>query len=151
MKIEILKKTPYQCEYTLTRDDQSVERIVLDTKTYFTHDVCHYVVEKNLNYSKGFWGMLSQGYSFQSLFGKDNPQTAELRFIEQIVGPVQSAYWGHIHPTDFEQTISHLDFSISENLLHACLSEITAIIENWEQLPIGQQLIIEWKLTDSPE
>lgn len=146
MKIEIKKKTHYISEYTITRDDKSVEVINLETKTYFVHDICHYVVEKNLAYSKGFWGMLSQGHTFNELLGKENPLTVELRFIEQIVGPVQSVHWGHIPKENFEQSIRHLNFTVSENILNSCLTEIKTIIESWGQLQAGQQLTLEWKL-----
>jgi hypothetical protein len=147
MTIQIKKKTNYLCEYTLTRVDKSVEQITLETKTYLLHDVCHYVVEKNLNYSKGFWGMLASGHSFEELFGKDNPQTVELRFIEQIVGPVQSVYWGHISKENFATYIQHLDFSIPEETLTACISEITSIMQQWQQLIPGQELTLHWKLS----
>ncbi len=132
-------------EYTLTRDDQSIERITLETKTYFIHDICHFAVEKNLGYMKGFWGMLSQGYTIKELFGKDNPQTEELRFIEQIVGPVQSVYWGHIPKQDFTEYIRHLDFKMTENVLTSILTEISSIIKNWEQIEVGQQMTLKWK------
>lgn len=146
MQIEIKKKTPHQCEYTIKRNDRSSELIALETKTYFLHDVCHFVVERNLKYSKGFWGMLSLGYSFNELLGKDNPQTTELRFIEQIVGPVQSVYWGHIPKQNFEEYVKHLDFTMPEDVLNTCLTDINAIIEKWQQLPVGQQLTLQWNL-----
>jgi hypothetical protein len=85
MLIEICKKTQYACEYSITRDDTTQEHFTLETKTYFLHDICHYVVEKQLQFKKGLWGMLSIGHSLQELFGKENPLTPELRFIEQIV------------------------------------------------------------------
>ena len=146
MKIELKKITNYQCEYTLTRDDQSLERITLETKTFLLHDICHFAVENNLEYKKGFWGMLSQGYTFSELFGKNNPQTEELRFIEQVVGPIQSVYSGHILKQDFEQYIKHLNFTMTENILERCLADIRAIIEKWEQLAVEQQLILEFNL-----
>lgn len=146
MKIELKKITNYQCEYTLAMDDQSLERITLETKTYLVHDICHFAVEKNLGYKNGFWGMLSQGYTFSELFAKDNPQTEELRFIEQIVGPVQSVYLGHIPKQDFGQYITHLDFSITDNVIDNCLIDIKAIIKKWEQLAVGEQLILQFNL-----
>ena len=146
MKIEIKKATNHRCEYTITRDDKSVERITLDTKTYLVHDICHYAVEKNLKYSKGFWGMLSDGYSFSELFGKKNPNTTELRFIEQIVGPVQSVFLGNIPKQDFDLFVKHLDLTLTEDILHACLTEIETILKQWEQLSIGQRLTLEWRL-----
>ena len=146
MKIEIQKLSNYQCLYTITRADQSVERITLETKTYLVHDICHFAVEKNLGYTNGFWGMLSQGYTLSALFGKDNPQTEELRFIEKIVGPVQSVYSGHTPKEDFQNYTAHLDFTMTANVLSACLTEIRTIIENWEQLVVGQQLILVFTL-----
>lgn len=146
MKIEIKKTTNYQCGYTITREDNSIEYITLETKTYLVHDICHFVVEKNLGYSKGFWGMLSQGHTFNELFGKDNPQTRKLRFIEQIVGPVQSVYSGHIPKQDFNQFIQHLDFKIQSDVLEDCLTEIELIITKWEQLIVGHKLNLEWNL-----
>jgi hypothetical protein len=146
MKIEIKKQTQFQCEYTITRKDKSIEFTSLETKTYLLHDICHYVVEKNLQYPRGFWGMLAQGHSFKELVGKENPQTTELRFIEQIVGPVQSAHWGHIPRQNFEEHIRHLDFTMTADILTSCLEEIDSIIENWRQLAVGKQLILEWKI-----
>jgi len=134
----------YQVEYILTRKDTSVERIILETKTYLVHDVCHYVVEKKLDYYKGFWGMLSQGYSFNELFGKDNLLTTELRFIEQVVGPVQSTYLGNIPKQKFEMFLQHIDFNIPAGFLEICLTEIARIMKSWEQLSVGEQLILEW-------
>lgn len=90
--------------------------------------------------------MLSKGHSFNELFGKENPQTTELSFIEQIVGHVQSVHWGHIPKQNFEQSFSHLDFTMTDNVLSFCLTEINTIIENWEKLPVGQQLTLEWKV-----
>ena len=90
--------------------------------------------------------MLSKGHSFNELFGKDNPQTTELRFIEQIVGPVHSAYWGHIPKQDFDQFIKHLNFKMPDSVLNSCLAGIKTIMENWEQLRLGKSLTLEWNL-----
>ncbi len=145
MDIAIKKVTKYQCEYTLKRDDKSVEIITLDTKTYFLHDICHFVVEKNIKYANGFWGMLSQGYTFGKLFGKDN-LLRELRFIERIVGPVQSVFLGYIPEQEFGQYIMHLNFTITDDVLKNCLTELEEITKKWEQLKIGEQLTLEFNL-----
>lgn len=144
MKIEIRKTTNHQCQYTITRDDLSIDSVSLDTKTYFVHDICHYAVEKHLNYEKGFWGMLAKGYSFGELLGKDNPNTAELRFIEQIVGPVQSAFMGNISKENFALFISHIDFNLDEQVLNDSLAEMDRITKEWQQIPVGENLILEF-------
>lgn len=145
MKIVITKTTIYKCGYTVTRSGGSVDQISLETKTYLLHDICHYVVEKNLGYSTGFWGMLAKGYSFGELLGKDNPLTAELRFIEQLVGPVQSVFSGNIPKEKFGMFIQHIDFKMPENMLDNCLTEIDTLMKQWQQLAIGQQLVLEWR------
>ncbi len=145
MNIAIRKKTPYECEYQITRKDHSVELITLETKTFLLHDICHFSVEQNLKYMNGFWGMLSQGKRFDELFGKDNPQTEELRNIEKIVGPVQSIFSGFIPRSDFKQSIEHLDHKMTREILDLCLADIKQIMDQWEYLKVGEQLELEWK------
>jgi hypothetical protein len=146
MTIEIQKVSSNTCQYTIIKQDNSLEIRQFDTKTYLLHDVCHYVVEKHLNYSNGFWGMLSKGHSFVELTGKTNPLTPELRFIEQIVGPVQSVFWGYFPPENLNQMIQHLDFEMTNELLKACLEEITDTMSVWENLAHGQSLKLNWQI-----
>lgn len=145
MKILLKKLNSLQCEYTIIREDSSTEQIILDSKTYFAHDVCHYVVEKHLGYTKGFWGMLAQGYSFKELLGKENSLTEELRFIEKIVGPIQAVYSGYFPKKELGIHIEHLDFEVNSSVLENCLIEIDLILKKWEKLSFGQLLELEWK------
>jgi len=145
MEIEIKKGTPYRCVYALIRADGTTELITLETKTYLLHDICHYVVERQLQYANGFWGMLAAGFSFKDLFGKDNPQTAALMAIEQIVGPIQAVYSGHILPQDFPQFVAHLQFQITNDMLEACLQSIEVIMKRWKELSVGEALTLEWR------
>lgn len=144
MQIKVRKKHPNQHEYTLTRANGSKETTTLDTKTYLFHDICHFVVEQHLEYSNGFWGMLAQGHTFNDLFGKDNPQTTELRYIEQIVGPIQSVHSAHVPKQDLDLYLKHLDFTIPELVLDSILTEIGTIIAHWKKLDAGHQLTLEW-------
>jgi hypothetical protein len=70
MLIEICKKTQYACEYSITRDDTTQEHFTLETKTYFLHDICHYVVEKQLQFNKGFGECFQSGIRFKSFSEK---------------------------------------------------------------------------------
>jgi hypothetical protein len=144
LTIQAIKLSPFKFKYLVEREDGSGEEIELDTKTYFLHDVCHFVIEKRLCYHKGFWGMLADGFAFSALFGKDNPQTSELRFIEQIVGPIQSVYMGHFDKKNFGEYIAHLKFEVSEPDLEYCLKEVENIMQKWEHLPIGESLTLIW-------
>ncbi|WP_057938091.1 hypothetical protein [Algoriphagus resistens] len=151
MRITIHKVSNFRSEYTILREDNSVEQITHETKTYLVHDLCHFVVERALKLSNGFWGMLSQGYSFNDLFGKENPETTGLRAVEQLVGPIQSVYLNYISRQDFENNSEHLAYKIPSHLLTKCLTEIKKLMEEWEQLAIGQSLDMEWNKQDTIE
>jgi len=144
MEIIIKKDTEYKSEYRIKREDQSEEVIKLDTKTFFIHDISHYVVEKRLNFEKGFWGMLNQGYRFKDLFGKENELTDELRFVEKIVGPIQSIFMGYFKKQDFAMLIKHVDIVVPEDALDDCLLEIQRIQEDWRNLAIGETMLLAW-------
>ncbi|HMR84948.1 MAG TPA: hypothetical protein PKE30_17505, partial [Niabella sp.] len=108
-------------------------------------------VEKHLEYTKGFWGMIAAGYRLSDLLGKNNPQTDALRFIENIVGPVQSLLWGHLSVDDFEQYTQHINFRMPSNILTACVAEARQLFNYWNQLVMGQQLVLEWTLPINQE
>jgi hypothetical protein len=146
MKIEIKKKTDFKSEYKITRKDKSTEVINLEIKPYLINHICHFAVEKNLKYSNGFWGMLSHGYCFKEFFRKNNPLAKELRFIEQIVEPVQNTFLGYIPKEKFMLFVNHLDYEISESFLGSCISDVKDIIEKWELLSAGECLMLEWEL-----
>ena len=59
---------------------------------------------------------------------------------------MQSVYLGHIPKQDFGQYITHLDFSITDNVIDNCLIDIKAIIKIWEQLAVGEQLRLQFNL-----
>jgi len=144
MKIEITKENGTTHSYRIHRSDNTSEEIELDTKTYLLHDVCHYVTESILHYPKGFWGMLAAGYTFQGLFGKENPQTTELRFIEQIVGPVSMVYLGQIQPVDYRTYTAHIDFSWPDNFIEQAVKQVQDIMNAWGKLKYREQLVAEW-------
>lgn len=143
MKIVINKSSPYRSDYRLIKK-QTEEQFSLETKTYFLHDICHFVVENNLAFTKGFWGMLSDGFTIDTLFGKTNPHTASLRLIEQIVGPVQSTYLGHTAVQNFADLIQHVDFDCTALDVNKCIKEIDAIMQHWQTLPLGQSITLTW-------
>ncbi len=144
MQIGIKKLSPYQNEYTITRPDGTTDSTILDAKTYFIHDITHFVVEKYFGYLNGFWGMLAKGFRFNELLGKENIATADLRSIEKIVGPVQSVYMGFIPKEQFALYTEHLDFNEDELWLENRVDEVNYIVSEWSVLKAGEQLVLSW-------
>ncbi len=131
---------------TVNRADNTSASVTLDTKIYFLHDLCHYFVEQELNYKKGFWGMLALGYGFTELTGKQNTLTEELRFIEKIVGPVQSIVSRHLPVENFENSTAYLNSAITKNIpVKAVVTKIEECLKKWEGLNYGQRLILNYE------
>lgn len=147
MTIEFLKINHQFHEVKVTRKNAATSRVRLETKTYFLHDICHFFVEKELNYKNGFWGMLAQGYDFTELSGKENVMTEELRFIEQIVGPVQMMVSGHINSTYFKEVPEYLDTKLLENFsVEEVVDKIKECLLQWNKLSFGQSLSLQFEV-----
>lgn len=129
----------------ITRSDKSIETVILDTKTYMLHDVCHFFVEKELNTYKGFWGMLSRGYKTEDLIGKTNPLTKNLRKIECIVGATQSVYSKKMTPQDFKNYIQTVDeIFLEASFLEKVIPKIDDFMLNWKYLKVTESCHLEF-------
>lgn len=145
MEIDFKKLNISSHELKIVRSDRSSETVVLDTKTYLLHDICHFFVEKELNTVDGFWGMLSQGYQLEQLFGKTNPLTEKLRSIEGIVGGTQSVYSKHMDESAFWDYLDAPGFDISDsNFLDKVIPRIEEFMNHWRFLPIGKSMTLKF-------
>ncbi len=123
----------------------------LDSFTYFLHDIVHFCVETELNIKDGFWGLVSQGYHLHQLCGKENELTLKLRLTEQIVGPVQSVFNGHMPAGLFQETMEQIGFSRDySHFLDEVLFRIEHIINEWKFLPMGEVLELEFNTREEP-
>lgn len=143
MKIEFTKLNTSNHELKIVRSDNTSEHTLLDTKTYLLHDICHFYVEKELKTLDGFWGMLSQGYKMEQLFGKANPLTEKLRTIECIVGGTQSVFSNHMDAKGFWDYIQTIDYNLTDDkYLENVVPSIDQFMTQWKYLPIGQTIIL---------
>jgi len=139
MEIDLKKINTSNHELKIIRSDKTSDEAILDTKTYLLHDICHFYVEKALQTFDGFWGMLSQGYQIEQLFGKTNQLTEKLRIIECIVGGTQSVYLKHMDEMGFWNYIKTVDYNLTDNkFLEKVVPQITAFMNQWNYLSIGQ-------------
>lgn len=145
MKIELKKINVSNHELKIIRSDETSEGAVLDTKTYLLHDICHFYVEKELMTGDGFWGMLSQGYQIEQLFGKTNQLTEKLRIIECIVGGAQSVYSNHTDESGFWNYIEAVGFNIGDKkFLEKVIPQISEFMNKWKFLSIGNSLTLNF-------
>jgi hypothetical protein len=147
MKISFTKINHESHTVHIKRNDGSEASVILDTPTYFFHDICHYVVEKKLNAADGFWGMLNKGYGFEELSGKENQLTAALRHIECIIGPVQSVAQGFMAADFFPTAIAYLEPAFDATvILQESLLQIEQLQQSWKKLSFGESLLLEFDI-----
>jgi len=144
MKIVFTKNNPSTHTVSVFKDGKKFDEVMLDTKTYFLHDLSHYCVETELRFTEGFWGMIAQGYKMEQLAGKTNELTSELRQIERLVGATQSVYSGYMPLELFYENIKAVNYSVSADVLENVIKEIQAFMNEWNYLAVGQRLELEF-------
>lgn len=145
MKITFTKINQAQHRVSIERDALSTEAVILQSDTYFLHDLCHYVVEQELLLSDGFWGMLNKGHSFAELGGKTNPLTEELRKIECIVGGLQAMYLGHQTKAGYLNYLSSVDIKLADTtFIERALTKIEVLYTKFKYLQIGSEFTLHF-------
>ncbi len=145
MKVTFTKLNKAQHQVSIERDNSSTESVVLNTETYFLHDLCHFVVEQELCLFQGFWGMLNQGYSFAELSGKENPLTEELRKIECIVGGLQAMYMGHQTEEEYLHYLSAVHITLSDTgFIQRALTKIEVLHTKFRYMPLAADLTLHF-------
>ena len=145
MEIYLKRINASHHELSIVRTDKTTEHIMLNTKTYLLHDVCHFYVEQILEIDDGFWGMLAQGYRIEQLSGKTNQLTEQLRLIECIVGGVQSVYSKHMDQAGFWNYMQTVDYDIADtSFLEKVIPQINKFMNRWNYLPAGQTVTLNF-------
>jgi hypothetical protein len=150
MQIELLKLDRDSHRVSIKDGDHTIDSVVLNTKTFFLHDLCHYCVEQALNYKKGFWGMIALGYKMSELTGKQNVLTEESRFIEKIVGPVQSIVSGYLPVEKFRDHTAYLNSGLADALpVEQVVNQINFLSKQWQGLAYGESLMLNFEIATS--
>jgi hypothetical protein len=90
LRIEISKRADGASSMRCTRPDGSFiwQKQVKHAAHFVPHDLTHYAVETRLGYSRGFFGLIAEGWDFDDVTGKGarGPLPPEAGEVEQIVG-----------------------------------------------------------------
>jgi hypothetical protein len=75
------------------------------------------------------------------MFGKTNELTEGFRYIECVVGGIQSLYWQHTTEADFWAYMQLADWTIpDENFVKKVILKVKSTMDQWQYLPIGEWL-----------
>src|SRR5262249_36374451 len=96
MQVRFIKETPEKYRLECVRSDGSKTAASLEFRSYFKHDLMHFVVERAANLQDSFFGMVKAGKELVELSPKamresPPPPSSEIQTTEIVVAALQSA------------------------------------------------------------
>ena len=96
MQVRFIKESPEQYRLECVRNDGSKTAASLEFRSYFKHDLMHFVVERAANLQDSFFGMVKAGRELAELSPKAIRESAavfpaEIQTTEIIVAALQGA------------------------------------------------------------
>ncbi len=117
------------------------------TSTYHIHDFSHYVVESYFGFSRGFYGLLAEGWNIDDFeTGARGPIPADAALPERLAGAVSMNV-----ATPHRYSASDINFTVGQDAVtESQLSEMERTLANlcsqWRALPPGETLELEIEL-----
>jgi hypothetical protein len=156
-------------EIVARRDDGVTLRVrTPDKPASLPHDFAHYLVERTLNFERGFWGLIAAGAVFgtvQVVSGRQPPHAAERSdaliketYKEQAAAELYVAVMQGVaregKERDYRLVCSRLDevwrpfrrprpHVTAEDALRVCRA-LREAEERWLALPVGESVTVSW-------
>ncbi|HVF66527.1 MAG TPA: hypothetical protein VM914_02610 [Pyrinomonadaceae bacterium] len=169
MEITFTKTGARTYEVVVRRDDGVTLRVrTPDKPLAIPHDMAHYVVERELNMERGFWGSIAAGVIFGTVrvvSGRQPPHAAErsealikASYREQAAAELYVAVLQRVAAEGKEQDLSYVNSCLdevwrpfrwprphvnAEGAMRVCraLREAESI---WAALPVGESVKVTW-------
>lgn len=145
MEIIFTKITNEEHSVEIHRLDNTVEKAVLNTRTFLRHDLAHLAVEIETPLKFGFWGSVAAGTPLidAEVLGK------EIGIAESLSGPVQTLMRVE---AKVEQYLALLE-RIQPNLASLDLAEriherVRKLRGHWSATNYGNSMVIDWPEND---
>lgn len=96
MQVRFIKESPERYRLECVRADGSMTAASLEFRSYFRHDLMHFVVERAANLQNSFFGMVKAGKDLTALSPKAIRESAatytgEIETTELVIAALQSA------------------------------------------------------------
>ena len=143
VRIEIAKRPDGTGLLRCTRPDGPVtwQRQAKHAAHFALHDLTHYAVETALDYRRGFFGLLSEGWNVEDTGGKGarGPVPAETLEVERTVGLFDTERASGVLWTT-EEFNSCSPRALTEQDIHRIRSLRASLFRQWAAVLPGQNL-----------
>jgi hypothetical protein len=155
MRIAFRKVTDERHELSIVRDDGARETVPCETRSYLTHDLLHYAVEREARLEVGFWGTLAAGATLARMNDRTQPAPSaspgELAVIEQVVGALSGTLKGR-SPAELVGGLRRFAASVgttapawlTEELVVGVNGRMRGLLGHWRATPRGGEMVLAW-------
>lgn len=148
LQIQIAKRADGVGVMRCTRPDGSVvwQKQPKHGAHFALHDLTHFAVETTFNYSRGFYGLLADGWDFDDVTGKGarGALPADALEAERMVGVFDSERFCGA-PFTVEQFNEYAPRVVTEEEILAVRKLRGELFQRWWDVPAGQNLDLEFR------
>lgn len=158
MRILFTKLSNERHALEIVRQDGSRDRVELETKSLWLHDLTHFAVEAEAGLQNGFWGLLASGKSMAEMNptspgGYAGQATADLAVIEMLVGTISGALSGVPLDSvagnlkDYFENIGRggaFPAWLTSDYIGRVNERMRKLVGHWKGTPFGATMEIEW-------
>ena len=154
MLIRFLKGKDKKDTLTITRKDGSVTWTTLKESFGPEHDICHFVVEEELEFTAGFYGLVASGMNIEDFENTSNKEWLgpEGLWAESVVMALQYERRGiatrEALPDLIASSCNNFDLDppslLNGDTLDDMRFSFDMLMKEWEALHAGETLELEW-------
>ena len=114
------------------------------------HDLAHYVVERELHLTQGFFGLIAAGHSIGELNDPATIRTlpAEALAAEVLTRALQGLSNGAVAQSDFRSVVEaegiRVPKGLTDEVVTRMLGTYVTLLNQWESVPEGAALELRW-------
>ncbi|MEK7660097.1 MAG: hypothetical protein AAB343_02730 [Patescibacteria group bacterium] len=157
MKVSFIKESEQKYNLTCVRNDGTTTSADLEMRSYFKHDLMHFVVERMAHIDYGFFGKIIHGMQVEELSPKaikvrNETMDPKEHALEMIVASLQKT-----HPTDTDvdefivrvsEYLAQLNVTpphyFSVGFVRSVLKEFNDLLRKWHLLRHGGILTVNF-------
>lgn len=148
------------------RADGSVARENVPHKGPLAHDLVHYVVETELDFDRGFWGLIAAGNEPQQIVEMakaaghasakravlPDPDFIQAIQVERIVESFEAELWSRGSDNDALRAMARAGCDqslvsfpkLGDEAIERARARVVSFAEQWASLSIGESLTLDW-------
>ena len=141
MDIVFTKISDEQHSVQVCRADNSIEKIVLNSRSFLRHDLAHLAVEMEIPLRFGYWGSVAAG---TSLSGKEFSGN-DIHIAESLSGPMQTLMRTEAGVDEYVDVLNKIQSKLaSVDLAERIHEQVRQFRGHWKATAYGDEMHLVW-------